>query len=205
MLTSGHSFLKGYTIPQVSDINVYRNHIGENLPVVDLPETVGLNQNADLTFRLQESASIFDTILETQPRGGGGGGRSPEEIVTELCDDFLTKVPYDFNKEEVRAALNKMGLTKPVIIAFRQEMDVMAKVVKTVRMTLKNLKLAMEGTIVMSDDLANSLDSLFNTKVPGMWLKGNWFSTTVGVWFGIMLAPYDQCDQWLNQDQPKSC
>ena len=81
----------------------------------------------------------------------------------------------------------------------------MAKAVKTVCMTLKNLKVVTEVTIVMSDDLANSLDSLFNTKVPGMWLKGNWFSTTVGVWFGIMLAPYDQCDQWLNQDQPKSC
>jgi len=57
----------------------------EQLPVVDKPEVVGLNQNADLTFRLQESSTFFDTILETQPRGGGGGGKSPEEIVTEVC------------------------------------------------------------------------------------------------------------------------
>ena len=78
-----------------------------------------------------------------------------------------------------------MGETKPVIIAFRQEMDVMARVVRTVRSTLKNLKLAMEGTIVMSDDLANALDSMFNAKVPALWLKGNWFSPTVGMWFGI--------------------
>ena len=27
---------------------------------------VGLNQNADLTFRLQEASGFFDTILETQ-------------------------------------------------------------------------------------------------------------------------------------------
>ena len=81
--------------------------------------------------------------------------------------------------------MQKMGNTKPVIIAFRQEMDVMARVIKTVRSTLKNLKLAMDGTIVMSDDLANALDSMFNAKVPALWLKGNWFSPTVGMWFGI--------------------
>jgi len=91
----------------------------------------------------------------------------------------LGKVPPDFSKEEQRTSLNKMGVTKPVIIAFRQEMDVMARVIKTVRMTLKNLKLAMEGTIVMSEDLANAQDSLFNAKVPAVWLKGNWFSPTV--------------------------
>ena len=204
VLEPGYSFLKGYSIPQGNDINIFRKHIEENLPNVDPPEVVGLNQNADLTFRLQEASTFFDTILETQPRGGGGGGKSPEEIVTELCNDFLSKVPNDFNKDEQRSALNKMGNTKPVIIAFRQEMDVMARVVKTVRTTLKNLKLAMDGTIVMSDDLANAQDSLFNAKVPALWLKGNWFSPTVGVWFGILLNRYEQWDKWLKHGRPKS-
>ena len=185
VLEPGYSFLKGYSIPQGNDINIFRKHIDENLPEVDSPEVVGLNQNADLTFRLQEAATFFDTILETQPRGGGGGGKSPEEIVTDLCNDFLAKTPADFDKDEVRVSMQKMGNTKPVIIAFRQEMDVMARVIKTVRSTLKNLKLAMDGTIVMSDDLANALDSMFNAKVPALWLKGNWFSPTVGMWFGI--------------------
>lgn len=92
----------------------------------------GLNQNADLTYRLQQSADLFDTIMETQPRGGGGGGKSREEIVTDLCVDLLEKVPADFKKEEVRGALSKMGVMKPVNISFRQEMDVLAVSVKRV-------------------------------------------------------------------------
>ena len=54
MLDPGYEFLKGYSIPTGADINVYRRHIDDNLPAVDVPEVVGLNQNADLTYRLQQ-------------------------------------------------------------------------------------------------------------------------------------------------------
>jgi hypothetical protein len=53
-LEPGYEFLKGYSIPSGADINIYRRHIDENLPAVDVPEVVGLNQNADLTYRLQQ-------------------------------------------------------------------------------------------------------------------------------------------------------
>jgi hypothetical protein len=54
VLEPGYEFLKGYSIPLGTDVNVYRRHIDENLPAVDVPEVVGLNQNADLTYRLQQ-------------------------------------------------------------------------------------------------------------------------------------------------------
>ncbi len=54
----GYEFLKGYSIPSGADINIYRRHIDENLPAVDVPEVVGLNQNADLTYRLQQVNAI---------------------------------------------------------------------------------------------------------------------------------------------------
>jgi len=200
----GYEFLKGYSIPAPGDINAYRRHIDDLMPAVDVPEVVGLNQNADLTYRLQQATDLFDTILETQPRGGGGGGKSREDIVTEMCVDLLSKVPADFNKLEQQAALQKMGATKPIIIAFRQEMDVLQKSISVVRSTLKNLQMAIAGTIVMSDDLANALDAMFNAKVPAMWLKGAWFSPTVGIWFQILLSRHEQFDRWLKQGRPKS-
>lgn len=204
MLEPGYEFLKGYSIPAGNDVNIFRRHIDENLPAVDVPEVVGLNQNADLTYRLQQATDLFDTILETQPRGGGGGGKSREDIVTEMCVDLLSKTPADFNKLEQQASLQKMGITKPINIAFRQEMDVLQKSISVVRTTLKNLQLAIAGTIVMSDDLANALDAMFNAKVPAMWLKGAWFSPTVGIWFQIFLNRFDQFDKWLKQGRPKS-
>lgn len=34
--------------------------------------------------------------------GGGGAGKSREDVVTEMCLDLLSKLPKDFVKEEVR-------------------------------------------------------------------------------------------------------
>ena len=66
MLESGYEFLKGYSIPSGTDVNVFRRHIDENLPAVDVPEVVGLNQNADLTYRLQQ-------VRSERERGAAGG------------------------------------------------------------------------------------------------------------------------------------
>lgn len=57
--TNAHEFM--YKVPQATDISVYRDYIN-SLPYVDQPGVFGLHVNADLTFRLQESASMLETI-----------------------------------------------------------------------------------------------------------------------------------------------
>ena len=71
------------------------------------------------------------------------------------------------------------------------------------RRTLKDLQLAIAGTIVMSDTLADALDAMFQAKVPRLWLKGAWYSPTVGVWFQTLLNRYDQWDRWPQALNPK--
>lgn len=57
--TNAHEFM--YRVPQATDISVYRDYIN-SLPYVDQPGVFGLHVNADLTFRLQESSSMLETI-----------------------------------------------------------------------------------------------------------------------------------------------
>jgi dynein heavy chain len=204
VLEPGYSFLKGYTIPQGTEIAHFRDHVN-TYPATDVPEVVGLNMNADLVFRLDNAEKVFNCIIDTQPKGGGGGkGASREEIVTELCKDLLSKLPPNFKKEEIKAYLTKAGATKPINISFRQELDVIAKIMSKVRSTLQDLQLAIDGTIVMSDDLSNALDALANAKVPPIWLKGAWFSPTVGIWYQSLLGRCEQWDRWIKSGRPKS-
>jgi dynein heavy chain len=204
-LEPGSELHPGYTIPSGNDIAVYRAAIENSLPEVDSPEVFGLNLNADLQFRTSQAGEVFDTIMETQPKGGGGGaGKSREEVVTEMCLDLLAKLPKDFSKDEIRASLTKMGPTKPINVCFRQETDVLQRSLSVVRRTLQDLQLAMAGTIVMSDMLADALDSLVQAKVPQAWLKGAWVCSSVGVWFQTLLLRYEQFDRWLKVGRPKS-
>ncbi len=78
VLEPGYEFLKGYSVPAGTDVNIFRRHIDENLPAVDVPEVVGLNQNADLTYRLQQVWRETDrgrVVGEVVLRKGGSGVR----------------------------------------------------------------------------------------------------------------------------------
>ena len=52
---------------------------------------------------------------------------------------------------QVKARLQKMGALSSMNIFLRQEIDRMQRVITLVRHTLQDLKLAVEGTIIMSE------------------------------------------------------
>lgn len=47
----------------------------------------------------------------------------------------------------------------------------MQRVIKTVYTNLTDLKLAIDGTIVMSSYLRDSLDAMYDGKIPDRWTK----------------------------------
>ena len=52
---------------------------------------------------------------------------------------------------------------------FRQEIDRMQRMLSLLRRTLTDLVMAIEGTIIMSDDLKEVLDNMFDAKVWQGW------------------------------------
>ena len=70
---------------------------------------------------------------------------------------------------QVRARLQKMGALASMNIFLRQEIDRMQRVITLVRQTLTDLKLAIEGTIIMSEVFRNLLtlnEALFLSGYP---------------------------------------
>ena len=64
-----------------------------------------------------------------------------------------------------------MGILQPLNIFLRQEIDRMQKVITVVRGTLKDLKLAIDGTIIMSENLRDALDNMYDARIPNTWKK----------------------------------
>jgi dynein heavy chain len=102
----------------------------ENLPLVDDPEIFGLHGNADLAYRSSQTKAVLGTILDIQPKeGGGGGGLTREEVVLKMVEDLQAKLPPDFKAEDVKVGIKALGgMGKPLNICLKQEIDRLQKV-----------------------------------------------------------------------------
>ena len=171
MFSANFQFYTGYKIPICKVLDEYRSYI-ETLPLVDSPECFGLHPNADITYSTNTANTMLSTIVSIQPKdAGGSGGETRESVVYRLADDMLEKLPPNYKSHEVKDRLRKMGLLQPLNIFLRQEVDRMQKVITVVRSTLRDLKLAIDGTIIMSENLTDALDNMFDARIPNSWMK----------------------------------
>ncbi|XP_015749541.1 PREDICTED: dynein heavy chain 5, axonemal-like [Acropora digitifera] len=171
MFQQSFNFYKGYSIPKGTSVPQFMDYI-DTLPLVDSPEVFGLHPNADITYQSNLAKSCLDTILSIQPKdSSGGGGETRESVVQRLADDMLEKLPENYIAHEVKARLQKMGALSPMNIFLRQEIDRMQRVISAVRQTLTDLKLAIDGTIIMSETLRDSLDCMYDARIPTHWKK----------------------------------
>uniref|UniRef100_A0A8B9G9E9 Uncharacterized protein n=1 Tax=Amazona collaria TaxID=241587 RepID=A0A8B9G9E9_9PSIT len=154
------SFYKGYSIPKCTMVDQYLQYI-QSLPAYDTPEVFGLHPNADITYQTKLSKDVLDIILSIQPKDStGGGGETREAVVARMADDMLEKLPADYVPFE--------------------------RVITLVRSTLNDLKLAIDGTIVLSENLRDA----------------SWASSTLGFWFTELLERNHQFYKWIFESRP---
>ncbi|XP_063956179.1 dynein axonemal heavy chain 8-like [Lytechinus pictus] len=202
MFQDSFKFYTGYIIPKCKTVQEYLDVI-ETLPLTDSPEVFGLHPNADITYQSNTSKEVLDTILNIQPKDtGGGSGETRESIVYKLAQDMLEKLPAGYVPHEVKARLQKMGALSSMNIFLRQEIDRMQRVISLVRTTLTDLRLAIEGTIIMSENLRDALDNMYDARVPGLWRKVSWESSTLGFWFTELIERNSQFYSWCFEGRP---
>jgi dynein heavy chain len=201
-----------YRIPEGVEIQAYRDFI-DTLPMVDSPLIFGLHTNADLTYRQIEASMMIATIMNTQPKDAGGDdGMTADDIVKEKCEETLLKMPPDFIEEIFRQQVNKLkgppnttdkGFLAPLNIFLFQELQRLQRIISIVRSNLKNLSMAIDGTVVMTVELLDDLNAIFDARVPKAWTHDasgqeiSWLSPNMGGWFTGLVDRYNLLNGWL--------
>jgi dynein heavy chain len=90
--------------------------------------------------------------------------------------------PDNFIMEYVRKQVEEKR-RKPLDICCKQEIEWMQIVLKSLRITLSDMRLAIDGSIVMNDGLYNAMNSLFDGHIPAHWLSISWPADSLKAWF----------------------
>ncbi|TPP64769.1 Dynein heavy chain 5 axonemal [Fasciola gigantica] len=196
-------FATGFPVPQFTKLSEILTWINE-LPNTDTPNIFGLHENANISYQSKKAKQILDCILNIQPKdaSAGEGGGTREDVVRQMAEDMLDKLPPDYVAFEVTERLNQMGALQPMNIFLRQELERIQRLLSTVRVCLTDLKLAIDGTIVMSESLREALDCMYDARIPASWTKLSWDSSTLGFWFTELIERNHQFSDWLRNGRP---
>jgi len=200
-----------YKIPTSDQVADYRAYLN-TFPEIDSPEVFGLHPNADLTFRVKEVGTLFGTLSETQPKGSSSeGGESREDVVSRKAEELSERLPEDYIEDDYKEKLKKLGgLAIPLNIFLFQEIQRLQRVIGKVRFILAQLRLAIKGEVVMTEELQATLDAMYDARVPQPWIftvagdEFSWILPSLGIWFSSLLLRDEQDRTWLNSGRPNS-
>jgi len=171
----------------------------KTLPQNDPPEVFGLNAIADVKLRRDQANEIFQKIIDVQPKESAVGGMTREDVVKKKCQELRPLVPELFDMDKVRRLIDVGPDTqpKPTDVCAKQEIERMQTVLKVLSTTLDDLVLAIDGSIVMNDQLYNAMNSLFDGRIPQHWLRISWPADSLKAWMDEVNQRYQQYQAWI--------
>jgi dynein heavy chain len=188
-----------YNIPAYLDKDAALDAI-EKLPLANTPNVFGLHPNAEIGYYTETAKALWTQLIDLQPAtGGGGGGVSRDQHITNIADSIISKLKDHFDLDFVRKELG--GIPSPTEVVLLQELERFNKLIITMKASLSELKRALIGEVGMSSQLDDLANALFNGFIPPQWAKLA-PATLKGLsgWIGHFERRYAQYVSWCESE-----
>ena len=196
LYTEGFELFPGFTTLLKGNYQEYLDHIDFNLPP-ETPTGFGLHPNADISYLNNECFSLFRQLMELSGGGGGAGGASKDEIIAKMVVDFLERLPENYNLFDIKDRIGDPKNLTPYLIVMNQECEKMNILLSTIRKSLGDLQLGLQGALNISEAMDKMMTSMFMDQIPAMWEKQAWRTLkTLPVWFVDVLERCTMFKDW---------
>nr|XP_060635826.1 dynein axonemal heavy chain 2 [Anolis sagrei ordinatus] len=195
------SSLDTYCIPKDGNLASYKEYI-TLLPGMDAPEAFGQHPNADVASQITEARTLFETLLSLQPQTtpAGAAGQSREDKVLELSADVRSKIPEEIDYEGTCKVLSTDP--SPLNVVLLQEIQRYNSLLQVIRSSLLELEKGIQGLVVMSTDLEEIFNCIFDARVPPMWERAYPSQKPLAAWTRDLGLRVDQFTRWANTAHP---
>ena len=164
---------------------------------------------------------MINTLVDTQPKeAAGSGGKSREEEVKDKLErELLPTLPADFVEAEVKEriatmrgprGLSEVGAGVPLNVCLYQEIQRFQMILTIVRTQMVNMIDAIEGTIIMTPDLVDAINAVYDYRVPRKWCfdptgaEISWLTPSLAAWIKGLLDRHHQLNNWITKERPPS-
>lgn len=146
---------------------------------------------------------MMNNILDMQPKAGGGGkGKSREEIIGEQAKSLQERAPPVFSLEKV-LKLYPTSYEESMNTVLFQECVRYNKLLSDMASMLKLVQKALIGDIVMTEDLDKMAEAIYNNQVPPSWQKKGFLSLKpLASWIEDCNARIDFLNKWITGGTP---
>ncbi|CAE8635452.1 unnamed protein product [Polarella glacialis] len=161
-----------FTIPKLGSHEEMLDAI-KQLPLVVPPGIYGFHENANLTREQNETYTLMENLLLTVGQASGGGGISMEDAIREVAEDILRRTPPAWDVEKVQLQYPTI-YEESMNTVLLQELARFNNLTEVIIASLKDIQKAVQGIVLMSDDLEQVFKSIFIGKTPAMWLANSY-------------------------------
>uniref|UniRef100_A0A336KTI1 CSON011058 protein n=1 Tax=Culicoides sonorensis TaxID=179676 RepID=A0A336KTI1_CULSO len=196
-----HNESVDYVIPEASTRQEFIDFVDE-LPLSNSPEVFGLHPNAEIGYYTQAVKEMLHNLIELQPQTGiTEGTLTRDEIIDNVADDILKKLPKQFEIMKIKKAF-QMTIT-PTGVVLLQELERFNKLLARIEHTLMQLRKALAGELGMDPVLDKIANSLFNGQLPDHWRKlAPQTCKQLGGWIDHLLKRSQQYKYWSVSGEP---
>ncbi|XP_046574741.1 LOW QUALITY PROTEIN: dynein axonemal heavy chain 2-like [Haliotis rubra] len=187
------SSLATYYVPKDGPLSSYKEYVSM-LPNIDHPEAFGQHPNADITSQIQETRMMFDTLLSLQPQISSTAGESREDKVLDLAANIFKQIPENIDYEGTAKILSVDP--SPLNVVLLQEIQRYNLLLDEIRVSLTDLERGIQGLVVMSSELENIFQCIYDGRVPPAWEKAYPSMKPLSAWTRDLVMRVEQFAKW---------
>lgn len=204
-----------YVIPHFEKglLEEFNTHV-ETLPLITKPGVLGLHEQADLKFFTDRMEDIWLTLSRLQVNSMDNEISQFGNIdIMSKATDIINIIPMikpDIDCFEVNILREKLvsrGSHKslsPCDVVLLQELEAFNKLCQCMNVSLNSLLKALNGEIIMTDQLEELEKSLNEGLLPPIWAKFAPPTTMkLPTWLSHFTRRHEQYVQWIQFGQPK--
>lgn len=176
----------------------------KELPEYDTPDVFGMNINAEVSYQTKESLLLMQQVLDLQPveSGAKDGGLTAEEQILGMVAKFQEEFP-GFILREGENTPTILDFSDSLEVCVAQEAERFNSLLIKIESSLENLKKAVNGEIILSEELDLMFQDFVRNKVPENWLALSYASLKpLSTWFPDLILRVAFFKDWYLIKKP---